>query len=266
MTAKSFIVKPLPFSVFSAAATAAGYDLTNMSNDYLGVVWKGVAGSTTHYFDVDLGADTAVDFISLLGCTAASAAWDIQILAATAAQGPSFGTWIYASPQVGFLAGSAALPSGRGIGWWSNGAPITARYWRIYIYKPSADIVTVGRLVFGSKIIPDREFVYGAAFGVRDLGTFDISPRGVPLWRRNKTKLRTLGITYANVYKNEVETALLPLAEQVGNELPVFICTDGTADAQRQRRCYYGPLQGDLGAVWARANGFEFRVNMVSFI
>ncbi len=265
MTAKSFLVKPLPISAITASVTAAGYDAANMLNDYLGVVWKSTAGSA-RYLDIDLGADTTFDFVALLGCTSAFIGWTLQVMVATAAQGPSFATRIYDSATGTFLAGATPLPSGRGVGWHDIPSPVTGRYIRLSIVTAAGSVVTAGRIVIGKRIIPEREFVFGAAFGVRDLGSFDLSARGVPLWRRNKAKLRTLGISYANAYKSEVETALLPLVEEVGNEMPVFVCTDGTADTQRQRRCYYGPLQGELGAIWARAAGFEFRVNMVSLI
>lgn len=267
MTAKSFIVKPLPFTVIAGSNTAAGYDAANIGNDYMGVVWKTTTGSPYQYFDLDLGADSAMDFIALLGMTGALTSWQFQVLVATSAQGPTFGTYVYASGGTDpLLAGSAPLPSGRGIGYFPFPSPVTGRYVRVFVLNISSAAVTVGRAIVGTRIIPAREFSFGAAFGVRDLGNFELSARGVPLWRRNKTKLRTLGISYGNAYKDEVEQVLLPLAGEIGNELPVFVCTDGTADTQRQRRCYYGPLQGDLGAVWARANGFEFRVNMVSLI
>lgn len=267
MTAKSFIVKPLPFTALFASNTAAGYSSANLSNDYMGVVWKTTTGGASQYFDVDLGADTPIDFVGLLGMTGALTGWKMQVAVATAAQGSSFGTFVYLSPGTdSALAGADPLPSGRGVGILSFPSTVTGRYVRISISSIASAAVTVGRAIIGKRIIPEREFTYGAAFGVRDLGSFDISARGVPLWRRNKAKLRTLGISYGNAYKDEVEQVLLPLVGEIGNEMPVFVCTDGTADTQRQRRCYYGPLQGEIGAIWARANGFEFRVNMVSLI
>lgn len=266
MTAKSFLVKPLPFTVITGSNTASGFAAANVTNDYMGVVWKTVTGWGSQYIDIDLGADVNIDFIGLMGMTGATTSWKVDGYCATAAQGPSFGSLFYTMPIQDLLAGATPLPSGRGVGFWAKDGGVTARYWRLNLSGLGGAAFTLGRLIFGKRIIPEREFVFGAAFGVRDLGSFDLSARGVPLWRRNKAKLRTTGISYANAYKSEVETALLPLVEEVGNEMPVFVCTDGTADTQRQRRCYYGPLQGELGAIWARAAGFEFRVNMVSLI
>lgn len=262
----SFIVDPLPMASITASATASGSDPAFMGNDYMGVVWNSGTGATSRTITVDMGADVAIDFGALLGCTGAAAGWTLQVSAATAAQGSSFAATVYSGPVQTFLAGSQALPTGRGIGWWSIAAPVTARYWRLTIAGLGSSAVIVGRLVLGAKFIPEREFVFGASFGVRDLGDFSLSPRGVPLWRRNKTKLRTIGLSYSNLYRSEVESIVQSLLAEVGNEQPVFLCTDATANAGRQRRCYFGPLQGDLSVIWKRANGFEWPANIVSLI
>jgi len=95
--------------------------------------------------------------------------------------------------------------------------------------------------------------------------SFELSVRGVPLWRRG-TKLRTLGISFDNAYKDEVENTIQPLLAAHGSELPVFICTDPASDANRQRRCWFGPMIGEIGTIWARANGWRWSANIVSLI
>lgn len=75
-----------------------------------------------------------------------------------------------------------------------------------------------------------------------------------------------MSIEFNAVHKDEVEAAVRPLIERIGNTGEVFVCTDPTPDAQRQRRCYYGTLVGDLTAVQRRAAGWSWQVNQVSLI
>lgn len=265
----AIIVRPLAITTASASSTAAGYDPLNATAmpgaDYLGVVWQSATGASSRTFTIDLGADQVCDFVALLGCTGALSGWTLKVEAATAAQGNSFASTVYSGTVDPFLAGATALPSGRGVGWWSNGSTVTARHWRFTIAGLGTAAVTIGRVVIGQKINLARNFSFGGVLAVRDQSSFDLSARAVPLWRR-AAKLRTLGINFDNVHKDEIETSIAPLLAAHGNELPLFICTDPATDVLRQTRCFYGPLVGDLGMIWARANGWRWSANLISFI
>lgn len=257
--------RPLPISAVTASATAAGYDPAYVANDFMGVQWKSPTGAASRSLVIDLGADVAFDTIALFGLTGAQSGWTLLVEAATSAQGSGFpgGSWVGSAAAL--LAGSAMPTSGRGKSLWTAPAvspPPPSRYIRLTFGSLSNAAVAVSRVAIGARFQFARNFQFGAAFGVRDLGSFEFSVRGVPL-RRRAEKLRSVGISFGNVYRDEVEAIVHPLLELVGNTEPIVLVTDPDAHAQRQNRMYFGPLVGDLGTVWPRANGFEWRANLV---
>ena len=260
----SIVVKPLAFASVSASSTAAGYDPANIGNDYMGVVWKSVAGAATRTITVDMGSDVVIDTALLLGCTGADTNWTLKVEAATSAQGNTFPAGSWAGAVLPFLAGTAMPVSGRGRALWLAPAspPPASRYWRFTIAGLGTSAATVARLVLGRKIQLERNFQFGAAFGVRDFGSTDFSARGV-LLRRRGVKLRSVGISYGAVRRDEVEAKVHPLLEQVGTSEPIAIILDPDADAQRQNRIWFGPLVGDLGTVWQKPGAFEWRASIV---
>lgn len=260
----SIVVKPLAFASVSASSTAAGYDPAYIGNDYMGVVWKSATGAASRTITVDMGQNVSIDTAVLLGCTGADANWTLKVEAATSAQGPTFpaGSWVGAT--LPFLAGSEMPVSGRGRALWLAPAspPPAARYWRFTIGGLGTGAATIARLVLGRRIQLDKNVVYGAGFGVRDLGAVDFSRRGVLLRQRGK-KLRTINVTYPAATRAEVESYVHPLLEELGNTEPLAFILDPDADAQRQNRIWFGPMIGDLGTVWQNPAGFEWRANIV---
>ncbi|WHO37882.1 discoidin domain-containing protein [Sphingobium sp. AP49] len=258
------IVKPLAFAAASAGSTAAGYDPAFVGNDHMGVVWKSATGAASQALTIDMGANVTIDTILLLGCTGALAGWTLKVEAATSAQGATFpaGSWVGAA--LPFLAGSAMPVSGRGRAIWFAPAspPPASRYWRLTIGGLANAAATVARLVMGRKIQLQRNFQFGAAFGVRDMSNVDFSVRGV-LLRRRGVKLRSVAVTFGSVYKDEVEAVVHPLIEEIGISEPIALIIDPDDDAQRQNRIWFGPLVGDLGTVWAKPGGFEWRASLV---
>lgn len=257
------IVKPLAIVAASASSTAAGHDAAYVGNDHMGVVWMSEADGASQTITVDMGGDVSADALILVGCTGAAAGWTMRVQAATAAQGAGFAASVHDSGVQPFLAGSAMPVSGRGRAMWLlPGGAVAARYWRVTIGGLSGGAATVARLVVGRKIQLDRNFFFGAAFGVRDLSSVDFSTRGV-LLRHRGAKLRSVGITFGAAYRDEVERAIHPLIEEVGISEPIALILDPDADEQRQNRIWFGPLVGDLGTVWAKPGGFEWRVSLV---
>ena len=260
----SIVVKPLPFAALTASSTAAGYDAAYMGNDHMGVVWQSATGAASRTITVDMGANVVIDTALLLGCTGATSSWTLKVEAATAAQGDTFPAGSWEGATLPFLAGSAMPSSGRGKALWLAPAPPppASRYWRFTIGGLSNAAATVARIVMGRKIQLDRNVVYGASFGVRDLGSVDFSRRGI-LLRQTGAKLRTVNITYPAATRAEVESYVHPLLEELGNTGALAFIIDPDADDQRQNRIWYGPMIGDLGTVWANVTGFEWRANIV---
>ncbi|WP_267396553.1 MULTISPECIES: hypothetical protein [unclassified Sphingomonas] len=259
----AWILLPLPGTV-TASSTAPGYQPGYVLNDYAGVIWKSVAGATADLI-IDLGADTNVDSLLLFGCDGAPAATTLQVTAATAAQGAGFGSTSYAGAAAPLLAGSVMPVNGRGIALWqapAGGIPVS-RYVRLRFAGLGGGQAAVGRLVIGKRIQLERNYGNGGSFGVRDLGSLDFSPRGV-LLRRRAAKLRTLTLTFSNIRKDEVEAITKPLLERIGNTEMIGLVVDPAEDPQRQNRCYFGPLVGDLANTRRNAAAWEAKVNLVS--
>lgn len=265
---RAVFMRPRAFTVIDSPNTVTGTLGSNIGNDHMGVVWRAQhPAGNFHYFVVDFGSDVAIDTVALLGLTGATSAWLIQVEVATAAQGPTFaGAGKYLYPIAPLLAGASMPTSGRGRSYWEKpaGGPATARYWRVWITTPANNtVVTIARAVFGVRAQPQHNFDFGAAFGVRDTGKLDWSARGV-LLRRRGVKLRTAGLSFTRLYKDEIIANVRPLLELVGNTGPIFLLTDPDPDADRQNRIYFGPLIGDLGNIWAKANaGFQWQADIV---
>jgi hypothetical protein len=261
--ANAWLVPPLPVVSIDANSTTRGVP-SHMLNDYVGVIWRG-EGVGTHNIVFDLGRDVAIDTIMLFGVAVYGASPSWQISLATAAQGPSFAAGsFWAGPQEPMLVGSLTPETGS-VALWSApvGAPAAIRHVSIVIRHATAFRLDVSRLVISKRVQLERNFTFGAAHGVRDLGSIDFSARGVLIRRRAK-KLRTLGLTFSNVRRDEVEGQVRPLLGQIGNTEMIALVTDPEPHAMRQRRCFFGPLVGDLGDVHRNAAAFEAKTNLVS--
>lgn len=259
----AWIIKPLPLSAVQASGTAAGYSLGNVTNDYAGVVWQS-DGAAGPFIILDTGADNSLDTIALFGLAGFPAAQQVTIRVATAAQGPGFGLAGFTTilPSTAVYAGSEMAVSGKGVGLHSIAAPVVARY-VLLTWSGLPGAIQISRVVIGKRIQLERNFSFGATFGVRDLGSLDFSRRGV-LMRVRGRKLRTVELTFSNINKDEVETTTKPLLEQVGNTEMIVVVTDPDPHAQRQNRCYFGALVGDLGHTQRNARGWEAKINVAS--
>lgn len=262
----ALIFKPADIAAVTASGTASGHDPAYVANDFMGVVWKSAAGSSAT-LTVDLGADALCDTAFLLGCDGATANWTLKVEASTAAQGAVFTPAGWTGAVLPFLAGEEMPVSERGVAIWQAPAspPPASRYWRFTIAGLAGGRAVVARAALGCDIGLERNFSFGAALGVKDTGSVDWSRMGVMLRKRGK-KLRTLGLTFQNARKDEVEAAVLPLLEQVGNTDMLAILTEGSEHAMRQRRVYFGPCFGDLSAIWRTADGFTTGLNLVSVV
>lgn len=258
----ALLIQPYALSSVTATNTDAGYSASNLTTDYMGMTWQyTTGGGGAQSFVVDLGSDKSIDSVVLLGISGVLVAttWDVYI--ATAAQGSTFGpsTTAFTGAQLwaGSLLTSGSLAKALG----TFGA-ITGRYVKITITPPGGYAFRMARIIIGDGVTLATNFVFGASFGVKPLGSLDFSARGV-LLRRSGTKLRALSITFPAASRSEVETSIQPMLEVLGNDSPLCIVTDTDSDAQRINRIYFGFLTGSLGTVWARLGGFTADFNMV---
>lgn len=262
--ANAWIIPPLPIS---AAVTATGTLQLGQPgyvlNDHAGVVCQLACNvSNTASLTFDLGADQSIDTVLVFGVDLLPATGTMTVDYATAAQGPFTGA---KSTLAGAAyAGSERMTSGKGVSLWAAELPVTARYVRInYAAGAAGQSVQAARVVIGRRIVLSRNYSYGGNFGVRDLGSLDYSRRGV-LLRNRGAKLRTAALTFSNVKRDELDAFTRPLLERIGNTEMIALISDPAADAQRQNRCYFGALVGDLGHSQRNAVGWEAKLNIAS--
>lgn len=256
---------PLPIVAASSGSTASGFDAINVGNDYEGVVWRSVSAGSIDLI-VDLGSDGALDTLMMFGLSGPPTAATMQLFFATAAQGSSFSTYAYSTAALPLYAGATPLVSGKGVALWTApdaGFPAAVRYILIRFDGPADYAAEVGRVAVGQRLRLSRNFAFGGTFGVRDFSSVDFSSRGALIRRRGK-KRRVASISFPWVAKEEIERQVQPLLELAGNSEPIALVTDPAPDDLRQRRCYFGPLVGDLGTTWRVANGWEWRAGIVS--
>jgi hypothetical protein len=230
----------------------------------MGVVWKSGTGSASQSLIINLGTGISapIDTVLLFGCTGAQAAWTLTVDGLLDNETPIAGSTTGILP---FLAGAAMPTHGRGVGYWAGNAFNTLTKWRLTFGNLGGAAVTIGRVALGSRLQLDRNFAFGAGMGVRDLGSMEFSPSAA-LLRRRAAKLRTLGLTFPSVYRDEVEAKVQPLVEACAGQEPIVLVTDPEPHAMRQRRCYFGPMIGELGTVWRSAAGHEWRANLIDLV
>lgn len=267
------LIEPLaiPETAVVSSTTAPGFRAANIGRDEIGLVWRSAADDTAPVLTIDLGADCPVDAILLLGLLghapaplAVPAGWNWSVALATAAQGSFTGSfWQGAAEPV--LAGAQMPTSGLAKALWfaPDDAPAAARYVRLAFTGLAGAAVQVSRAVIGQRIQLARNFRFGAAFGVRPLGSVDFARRGVML-RRRGIRQRGVGISFGHVHRDEVEAQVQPLLERLGNDQTLAVITDPQPDAARQTRIFFGFLTGDLGTVWARPGGFQADFNLIA--
>jgi hypothetical protein len=261
--ANAWLLEPLGIVNATSVQTALGSP-TNIGNDYAGVIWRSAAGASE--IRIDLGADIPIDAIMLFGLSGGGDTATLRVGLATAAQGNGFaGGSFWNGAAVPLYAGTSKPVEGRGVAIWTAptiGPPAAARYVSLN-FGGNTSPIQVSRAVINRRIQLERNYGFGGGFGVRDLGSLDFSRRGV-LLRQRGAKLRTTALTFSNIRKDEVEATTKPLMERLGNTEMVALVTDPAEHPQRQSRCYYGPLVGDLGHIQRNSAGWEAKVNMVS--
>lgn len=255
----------LPAITVSALGTAAGFAAANVVNDYAGVIYRSAGGVASGYLQLDFGVNVDINRLMLFGLAGFPANATVKIYSSTTAQGATYAGWV--SSALTLYAGTNRLPNGKGVAYiplTESGGPPPSRYWRIEFGALANAVVDIGRVVLGKAYVPQRNFSFGGAFGIRDFSKVDFSPRAALLRTKRPRKLRTVGISFPMAYQDEVEATVQPMLEAVGLDGPIALITDPAANAMRERRCYFGLLQGDLGTAWRNAKAWEWRADMVS--
>jgi hypothetical protein len=266
--ANAFFLRPLPIAAASGSTTR-GLPM-NVANDHMGLVWGAVAQSLFEHLMLDMGpGNKPIDTLMIFGVGWAGAALPGACTILLGKDGdPGFAGAGAEQHAFAIHAGAELPSSGRGVSLWTRpGGAGAFRYVQLRFagFGAAFDQLWFSRVVLGQRVQLERNFAFGAAFGVRDLGRTEFSASGT-LLRRRANKLRTLGLSFPHVRRDEVEAKVQPLIEQAGGQEPLAFCLDPDPHPQRMKRCYFGPLLGDLGTIWTRANGFEWRANLIDLV
>lgn len=273
--ANAWILKPLPLSAVTAGSgtTTALGALTNVGLDYAGIIWRSNTAASSVSVIFDMGADVTIDTLALFGILGPPTGAQMQIRAATAAQGSAFSGGVgtganqyWQSVAENLYAGTVVPTAGRRMALWSapsSSGPPASRYWMLIVSSLATNYLQLGRAVWSKRFAPTRNFSLPVARGVRDFGSLNFSARAV-LLRRRAEKQRTIGIGFPNLYQDEVETVLQPMLEAIGGTEPVALVLDPVAHAQRENRMYFGTIAGEIGTNWRSRNLYEWRANILS--
>lgn len=259
--ATAWLLRPLP--IVGAVTTTGAVQLGEGAfafNDYAGVVCQLACNATgnTASLRFDLGSAQPIDALMLFGLQLLPTNATVSV-GTSASSGGAY-SQIASGPA---YAGDQRPASGKGVGVLAI-PPTTARYVEVKFTSPAGGSVRLSRIVLGKRVQPERNYSFGAGFGVRDLGSVDFSAHGT-LARRRGRRLRTAALTFASLHRDEVEAQTGPLLEQVGNTEPIGLLIDPDPHPLRESRAYFGTLVGDLSNVIRRPDTFEAKCNLVSF-
>lgn len=260
--ANGFLLRSLPFDAAALTSLQAGAPAENVQNDFMGMVARAASPGIAIGIRADLGANPPpIDTFAALGLIGAA---DTTGAILQGGSDPTFASW---SVEVTMTpaATERATAAGRHHGLHLFATPQTWRYWYLRITTSVSLQLEIARLLLGTRVQPGRNFSFGVARGVRDLGEVSFSSRGAVL-RRSGRRLRTLDLSWDFLTKAEAEGASLPLLESVGGTGFVLACLDPAADPERSRRLYYGPLAGNSAVTWRAADLWQKRLQMQSVI
>lgn len=113
-----------------------------------------------------------------------------------------------------------------------------ASWWRIDITGHSGDFEAAA-LVMGEAFSPSRFYNYDFEYGVRDLGSLEVTRFGV-LDEEPGDIWRTLSLTLAWQTEDEFETSFRPMMEKLGMRGIIYCCFDPEPTVYRQARTYLG--------------------------
>jgi len=247
---KPIIVQPLPLVNITASTAEVSKPAFHLGrHNAPGLTWR-ATGTGHQWLNGEFGGARSIDFLAVIGMSAASAMSVMLRLGDSTAQvdgslpAYSSGTLPFVStapavaPEDGLYHSFLRLPS-----------PVSATHWRIDFQQTG--ISEASAIVLGRAIEPSHFYNPDYEHGIEDLGEFEISPWGV-LDEQPGLVWRTLDFTLGWQSEVEFETTFRPLMRAIGSRGVVYCCFDPTDSPYRQARTYMGPLRRPLFARGSR--------------
>jgi hypothetical protein len=256
-----FLLRSYSFTTADFSTPAAGTSGAFVANDFMGMVMRSASAANPAAVRLDLGFARAIDTVAVLECFARTSSGGVSITIGNDSTFATFVESVDATPPGGeYLAASFLRHA---VGYFTTATP--CRYVLVQVNGDGVFLPQFARALVGTRLQPARNFSFGVARGARDLGEVEFSPRGAMLRRRGR-KLRTLGLSWGFLTQVEAEGFSIPLFEGAGETEFILACLNPDADVERNRRLYYGPLEGNLSLTWRAHDLWEKRLQMVSVI
>lgn len=240
MAEKPFFVVPRPFAAVTSGNELAARPASHLGEFfYRGMVWES-SDATDLWVLVDLGLETMVDFIGMMGANALSGT-DIRVRLGTTQAEAEGGAAAYDSGAVDFISPAITREDERYHSHTELGSPVLTRWVRIDISGHTGAFLA-SMLVVGKKVEPVHYYEGQWAREVRDLGGVTFSRHGVPGVSEG-SKLRGISFRLAWLTEDEMEETFSPIDERVGKTAPLFLAFDPEATIYRQRRTFFGFME-----------------------
>lgn len=206
----------------TASSAEAEMPASRLQNEHVGKRWRSTSEPAN--FTLDLGGNTALDTIALLGMTVGSAT-TVRVRVSTSSGGSTAGdlhdaTYSAANAQFNPDYGMLVVPLA---------TPVSGRYVRIDITDTPASYVEAGRLFVGLREAFTYNFAPGAGIRWEDRSRKTESAGGQTLiFADNKFRVAELNFEWVT------ETQRWGLVEQIdrlnGQSVDVLLCLDTEAD------------------------------------
>jgi hypothetical protein len=246
MPARPFFLKPLPLGTITTGNERSERPASHLGElDAIGMVWRS-NGTSNLWVRGDLGSAKAIDFISVIHANALSGT-TIRVRLGDNQAAVDGSSASYDSEALPFISPSATRADGLYSSHLELPSAETRRWWRIDIGGHSGDF-EAATLVLGKRITPSRYYSAGFEFGVKDLGSSELTRWGIPDQAPGLI-FRTLRFKLGWIEDAEYENEIRLFDEAVGRRQVVFACFDPIESIYRQNKSYLGWLNDDPFAV-----------------
>lgn len=253
MAKQPFGVIPLGLGTVAAGNEITGKPAVNLGEmDAIGMTWRS-SGNSNIWVRGDLGAAQDIDFVSLIHANAQSGTTIRVRLGDT--QDEVDGTADYDSTALPLISPAITRRDGLYSSHLELPSVQTKRWWRIDIGGHTGDF-EAAKLVIGKKAQAQSYYSPGFQFGAEDLGTFAMTPWGVPDIQDGLI-FRSLRFQLEWETEAQFEAVWRPFIEdpRVGRRGVVFWCHDPEAGPYRQAKSYLGWLRENPYAAIGRTAG-----------
>lgn len=262
MAGKPFFVVPHALGTVTSGNELTTNPASHLGEHYFaGLTWKS-AGNANLWARCNFGSAKEINFAGLLATNAVVATTARLRLGDTQAEVDGVADYDSTAQVIR----TPAITDESGLYHWHWELPSlqTEQWARVDIGSHTGDF-EAAMLVLGKKVQPATWYETEYDRGYTDLASLTINRFGVPDLTEG-VQVRTLAFKMGWLTESEIETAILPMARNVGRSKPLFLCFDPDPTTYRQARTYFGFLQESPRPRKRGFNRFESQFEFVSII